>query len=82
MTHSTLLQARDHTARRRNRRVYAAQNLGSLTGTVAAAVMGLVVGAVFGVLGPPGCWTGRWMGPLGRRISEGPRSLADLYEQP
>jgi hypothetical protein len=82
MTRSTQLASRQRRADRSALRVYALRNLTSIAGVVVGAVVGLALGAVFGVLGPPGSWTGAWLGPLGRRISEGPRSLADLYERP
>jgi hypothetical protein len=82
MTRSTQLASRERRAHGNASRAYVFHTLTSVAGVVAGAIVGLTAGALFGVFGPPGSWTGAWLGPLGRSISEGPRSLADLYEQP
>ena len=56
-----------------------AVNVASAAGVVVRAVMNLIVGVAFGVLGPPGGWTGAILGPLGRTISEGPHALDELF---
>jgi hypothetical protein len=58
-----------------------ALNLASVTGVMVRAFMNLTMGLAFGLLGPPGSWTGAILGPLGRKISEGPHALDELFPQ-